>query len=105
LENASFLKKEGDNLIENVLPHSFAITQFHIVYMYPRNITVLSKISREIVYSTPLTGQDGAPLTSITCDLRKNRILVNSKQAPIYIAYLKGEDTDAWRYYLRREQF
>jgi hypothetical protein len=79
LENASFLKKEGDNLIENVLPHSFAITQFHIVYMYPRNITVLSKISREIVYSTPLTGQDGAPLTSITCDLRKNRILVNSK--------------------------
>jgi hypothetical protein len=56
IENASFLKKEGDNLIENVLPHSFAITQFHIVYMYPRNITVLSKISREIVYSTPLTG-------------------------------------------------
>jgi len=73
--------------------------------MYPRNITVLSKISREIVYSTQLTGQDGGALTSIQCDLRKNRIMVNSKQAPIYIAYLKGEETDAWRYYLRREQF
>jgi len=42
---------------------------------------------------------------SICCDLRKNRLLVNSKQAPLHVAYLKGEDTDAWRYYLRREQF
>lgn len=51
LEQAAYLKKEGDQLTENILPHTFAITQFHIVYMYPRNITVLSKISREIVYS------------------------------------------------------
>jgi hypothetical protein len=50
LEQAAYLKKEGDQLTEKVLPHSFAITQFHIVCMYPRNITVLSKISKEIVY-------------------------------------------------------
>ena len=31
---------------------------------------------------------------------------MTSKDAsPIHIAYLEGEDTDAWRYYLRREQF
>jgi len=51
LENIAYFKKEGDKLIENILPNAFALTQFHIVYMYPRNITVLSKISREIVYS------------------------------------------------------
>jgi vacuolar protein sorting-associated protein 18 len=105
LEVANFLKKEGDNLIENVLPHAFAITQFHIVYMYSRNITVLSKISREIVYSAPFTEADGVPLLGITLDQRMNRLMLNSKQSPIFVAYLKGEDTDAWRYYLRREQF
>ena len=93
--------------MENQLPHSFAITQFHIVYMYPRNITVLSKISREIVYSAPFTEAEygNAPLLGIALDARKNRIMLNCKQAPLFVAYLKGEDTDAWRYYLRREQF
>ena len=89
-------------MIENLLPHSFAITQFHIIYMYPKNITVLSKISREIVYSAPFVDSS---LLGITMDLRKNRIMLNCKQAPLFVAYLRGEDTDAWRYYLRREQF
>ena len=31
LEQAASLKKEGNQLTENVLPHSFAVTQFHIV--------------------------------------------------------------------------
>ena len=89
-----------------MLPNSFAITQFHIVYMYHSSITVFSKISKEIVYGTPLTGKDGTPLMSISCDIRNNRLLVTSDQAPpLFIAYLEGEDTDAWRYYLRREQF
>lgn len=52
LEVTSYIKKEGDTVIENVLPCGFAITQFHIVYMYPRNVTVLSKISRQIVHSS-----------------------------------------------------
>jgi putative heme iron utilization protein len=51
LEVTNYLKKENDTVVENVLPHAFAVTQFHIVYMFPKNITVLSKISREIVYS------------------------------------------------------
>jgi hypothetical protein len=46
-----YLKKESDSPVENELPVSFAITQFHILFMYPKNITVLSKISNEIVYS------------------------------------------------------
>lgn len=50
LQMIKYLKKDGDNLIENELPLSFALTQFHIIFMYPKNITVLSKISNEIVY-------------------------------------------------------
>jgi len=46
-----YLKKESDTVVENALPTSFALTQFHIIFMYPKNITVLSKISNEIVYS------------------------------------------------------
>jgi hypothetical protein len=37
--------------VEGELPSGFAITLFHICFMYPNNITVVSKISREIVYS------------------------------------------------------
>lgn len=32
-------------------PVSFMITQFHIIFVYQTNITVLSNISQEIVYS------------------------------------------------------
>lgn len=46
----SYLKKESDSPVENELPLSFALTQFHIIFMYPKNITVLSKISNEIVF-------------------------------------------------------
>ena len=46
-----YIKKESDSPVENALPLSFALTQFHIIFMYSRNITVLSKISNEIVFS------------------------------------------------------
>ena len=104
LEQAAYLKKEGDQLTENVLPHSFAVTQFHIVYMYPRNITVLSKISKEIVYSCKFD-ETQDPLQAICLDLRKNKLLLNSKSHPLLVAHLNGEDQDAWRYYLKREEF
>ena len=47
-----YLKKEKNQPVEDEVPNSFAITLFHIVFMYPTNITVVSKISREIVYFT-----------------------------------------------------
>ena len=104
LEVAAFLKKEGDQLTENILPNSFVITQFHILYMYPRNVTVLSKITKEIVYSCKFD-ETQDPLQAVTLDLRKNRVMLSSKSAPLLVAHMKGEDQDAWRYYLKREEF
>lgn len=31
-----------------------------------------------------------------------NRVLLYAKTTPVFIAYLKGEDQDAWKYYLKR---
>ena len=53
-----YLKKENDSPVENALPYSFALTQFHIIFMYPHNITILSKISNEIVFSKNFETQD-----------------------------------------------
>jgi ABC-type transport system involved in Fe-S cluster assembly fused permease/ATPase subunit len=89
LQMIKYLKKESDSPVENELPLSFAITQFHIVFMYPKNITVLSKISNEIVYSKNF---DTLNLSGIQVDYLHNRILLYSNKEPVYIAYLKGED-------------
>jgi len=50
LNSVKYLKKDGDTPVENELPICFSITAFHIIYVYPKNITVLSKISSEIVF-------------------------------------------------------
>lgn len=57
--------------------------------MYPRNLTVLSKISNEIVFSRNFENQD---LQGINVDMSFNRVLLYPKVAPVMIAYLKGED-------------
>jgi len=51
IKNVSYLKRERDQPVEDELPASFAVTLFHVVFMYSTNITVVSKISREIVYA------------------------------------------------------
>ena len=99
LTMSKYLKKESDSPVENTLPNAFAITQFHIVFMYPKNLTILSKISNEIVYSKNFESHD---LQGIVCDIVYNRLLLFGKVQPVQIAYLKGEDQDAWKYYLKK---
>jgi hypothetical protein len=49
--------------------------------MYARNITVLSKISREIVFSSRFDEQDA--LLGIILDQRKNRLMLYGKVPPL----------------------
>ena len=52
LKYITYVKKErGLQPTEIEIPQSFAITMFHIIFMYPTNITVVSKISRQVVYN------------------------------------------------------
>ena len=64
-----YLRKEKNQLVEDDVPSSFAITLFHIVFMYPTNITVVSKISREIVYFANFD-KTMPPLRGISLDLK-----------------------------------
>ena len=70
LKKMNYLKKEQNKQpVEDEVPTSFAITLFHIVFMYPTNITVVSKISKEIVYFTNFD-KNKPPLRGISLDLR-----------------------------------
>ena len=48
-----YVKREKDKpeFDPKLRPVSFMITQYHIIFVYPSNITVLSSITQEIVYS------------------------------------------------------
>mmetsp|Transcript_7263 Transcript_7263/g.6394 ORF Transcript_7263/g.6394 Transcript_7263/m.6394 type:complete len:137 (+) Transcript_7263:1008-1418(+) len=98
LQMISYLKKEGDNVVDNDLPYSFALTPYHIIFMYPKNLTILSKITNEIVYNKNYD----FILKGIQVDFLTNKALLYSTKEKILFAHLKGEDQDAWKYYLKR---
>ena len=70
--------------------------------MYPTNITVVSKISREIVYCQNFEKQK--PIRGCMIDIKANEMLVYCPKEQIMVASLKGEDQDAWKYYLKRNE-
>jgi hypothetical protein len=82
------------------LPTGFAITLFHICFMYPTNITVVSKVSREIVYNQNF--KEERILRGIHMNISSNQLLAYSPAKIISVASLQGEDKDAWKYYLRK---
>ena len=45
--------KRGEDAepIYDIMPESFAITLYNVVFMYPKNITVLSRIGRTVVFN------------------------------------------------------
>ena len=105
IKNVNYLKREKDQPVEDELPASFAITLFHIIFMYPTNITVVSKISREIVYSKNFDVKKQQPLRACSLDLKSNMLLAYCPKDSIMVATLKGEDQDAWKFYLKRNEY
>jgi hypothetical protein len=71
--------------------------------MYTTNITVVSKISREIVYAKNF--EPKKPLRACMLDIKANMLLVYTPKDSVMVASLKGEDQDAWKYYLKRNEF
>lgn len=53
LNMINYVMRDKEKIIyePNLKPVSFMITQFHIIFVYEHNFTVLSSISHEIVYS------------------------------------------------------
>ena len=100
IKSMEYMKKEGDQPVEGELPVNFANTSFHIIYMYPTNITVVSKVSLEIVYSQNF--KDDKLLRGLHLDIAKNQLIAYCPQKLIAIANLVGEDKDAWKFYLKK---
>jgi len=100
LKYINYVKKErGLQPSEDEVPTSFAITMFHIIFMYPTNITVVSKISRQVVYNHSF--EKLRPLRGVLLDTAKHQLLSFSHKERIMIASLHGEDQDAWKYFLK----
>lgn len=75
-----FLKKEGKEVSENEWPIDFTITDFHIVFVYLDNVTVLSKVTREVVFDKGFPfGQDNR-LVGTVFDRISKQLLVYSRQ-------------------------
>ena len=100
LSQIKYVKKERDTPIEDELPQSFAITLFHIIFMYNNNITVISKNSREIVYFYNF--EKSKRLRGIQLDVKSHQLLAFQEKEKIQIASLKGEDQEAWKYFLKQ---
>ena len=74
---------------------------FHIVFMYPTNVTVVSKISRQVVFNASF--QKLRPLRGVLLDTRKHQLLSFSHKERIMLASLQGEDQDAWKFHLKEK--
>ena len=83
-------KERGLQPSEDEVPTSFAITMFHIIFMYPTNITVVSKISRQVVFNHSF--EKSRPLRGVVLDTQKHQLLAFSHKEKIMIASLYGED-------------
>jgi len=80
-------------------PVSFMITQFHIIFVYPGNLTVLSNISQEIVYSRNF---DSISIRGSVFDLFQRHVLLIGQKDQLEYSLLENEDRDAWKQYLKR---
>lgn len=75
------------------------MTQFHIIFVYSNNLTVLSNITQEIVYSRSF---DSFALKSSVYDIFQGYVLVVGPKDQIEYALLENEDRDAWKQYLKK---
>ena len=96
-----FVKKEEADAVASDYhtPQSCLLTQFHVVFAFTSNLTVVSRISQQVVHNISL-----APLQvkDIFFDLLLGRTLLVTKEAPLLMATFENEVVDAWRQFLAK---
>lgn len=78
---------------------TFIITQFHIIFVYPKNFTVLSSITQEIVYSRNF---DDILIINSLYDLFGKNVLIMGQGSQIEYSALANEERNAWKQYLKK---
>lgn len=99
----NYVKREKDVPIDDPAkkPIGFFMTQFHIVFVYPTNFTVLSSITEEIVYSMMFAYQ----IRNVVFDDAQRYVLTVSQAEKqhddLKYCQMDSEDRDAWKQYLK----
>lgn len=84
-------------------PVSFVITQFHIIFVYKENFTILSCITQEVIHAKTFT--DSLQIKSSMFDIYDKYLLVLTKSADgLEYSQIQDEDKDAWTQYLKKGQ-
>lgn len=82
-------------------PVSFIITQFHIIFVYKDNFTILSTINQQIMYSITFT--ELRPIRGASFDIyNKNLLLMGTSTVGLEYAVIENEDKDAWTQYMKK---
>lgn len=86
-------------------PISWIITHFHIIFIYPRNFTILSSITQEIIYHHNF--DMNSPIKLALYDIYKSYVMVSGyremeKVNYLEYSFLESEDKDAWKQYLKK---
>ena len=71
-----------------------------MVFAYTHNVTVVSRVSQQVVYNVSLG--ESIQVRDISFDLLMGRVLLGTKDAPVLISTLENEAVDAWRQFLAK---
>ena len=96
-----FIKKdESDDVVSDCdTPEACLLTQFHVVFVYSCNITIISRINQQVVHTLTF---ENLQIRDVSFDLQMGRILLSTKQAPCLMSTLENEQVDAWRQFLAK---
>lgn len=97
-----YMLREVEGTEYDMTPIDFMMTLFHVCFVYPQNISVVSKLSRDVVYNQNF--HDERILKGIDFDRHSNKLLAYSYNRHIQVASLVGEDKIAWRFYLKKNR-
>lgn len=73
-----YMLREVEGTEYDLVPIDYMMTLFHICFVYPQNISVVSKLSKDVVYNQNF--HDDRLLKGIDFDLKSNKMLAYSYQ-------------------------
>lgn len=94
------LGRENKNIITTESPLSVAHSEYHIYLLFSDCITIISKITNNIVHTENLKGN----ILNMYYDKFKSCIWMHSSKS-IYQLTIENEDRDIWKAHLEKENF
>mmetsp|Transcript_34578 Transcript_34578/g.52880 ORF Transcript_34578/g.52880 Transcript_34578/m.52880 type:complete len:169 (+) Transcript_34578:225-731(+) len=101
LQKIAYVKREKEKPEEAERPVTYLLSQFHIIFVYTSNLTVLSSITEEVVYSFNFD-LDTYKFRSAVFDNMKKYVLLQGQRDQLEYSPLENEGVDAWKQFLKK---